>query len=100
MGGKTMNALIEFFSDIKNIETAEAESLQTDIIAYLKKIEEKSDIVNQLTEVIARNLIAWDTSNDKQYGLLPEVYIKNKYWYEKLTGEEYKLYKAIKKYIG
>ena len=94
-----MKALIDFFSDIKNIETAEAESLQSDILAYLRKVEEKQTIINQLEVVVARNLIAWDNSKDKTDGLLPEVYLKNQYWYKELTGKEYKQYEAVKKYL-
>lgn len=28
--------------------------------------------------LIARNLVAWDTSKDKREGLLPEVYLSNR----------------------
>jgi hypothetical protein len=52
----------------------------------------------KLAEVIARNLTAWDTSKDKSQGLLPEVYLSNKVWYKRLTGEEYVFIKAIKKF--
>ncbi|WP_342538372.1 hypothetical protein MKY15_19915 [Sporosarcina sp. FSL K6-1540] len=54
--------------------------------------------LNQLAEVIARNLTAWDTSKDKTQGLWPEVYLSNKHWYKKLTGEEYTFSRAIKKF--
>ncbi|UGB31688.1 hypothetical protein [Metabacillus sp. B2-18] len=54
--------------------------------------------VEDLTKVIARNLVAWDTSKDKREGLLPEVYLTNKYWYKQLTGEEYFEHKAVKKF--
>lgn len=52
----------------------------------------------EMAELIARNLIAWDTSKDKREGLLPEVYLANKYQYKQLTGEEYIKHKAIKKF--
>lgn len=55
-------------------------------------------MIKQLTKVIARNLVAWDTSKDKREGMLPEVYLTNKVYYEKLTGEEYFMHKAIKKF--
>lgn len=57
-----------------------------------------SDIVKELTKVIARNLVAWDTSKDKRDGLLPEVYLSNQMWYEALTGEKYFKDRAIKKF--
>jgi threonine aldolase len=53
----------------------------------------------EITETIARNCVAWDTSKDKTDGLLPEVAIfKNPCLYEKLTGEEYSHSKAIQKF--
>lgn len=52
----------------------------------------------KLAEIIARNLTAWDTSKDKTQGVLPEVYLSNKGWYKRLTGEEYVYIKAIKKF--
>ena len=45
--------------------------------------------IKQLTIIVARNLIAWDTSKDKTDGLLPEVYLSNLHWYKRLTGKEY-----------
>jgi len=52
----------------------------------------------EMAKLIARNLIAWDTSKDKKEGLLPEVYLENKYQYKQLTGEEYFKHKAMKKF--
>jgi|GEM_PF-6144698 hypothetical protein len=52
----------------------------------------------EFARVIARNLIAWDTSKDKGEGLLPEVYLTNKVLYKKLTGEEYYKDRAIAKF--
>lgn len=54
-------------------------------------LDEKEMLVTikQLTIIVARNLIAWDTSKDKTDGLLPEVYLTNLHWYKKLTGKEY-----------
>ena len=45
--------------------------------------------VKELTIIIARNLIAWNTSKDKTDGLLPEVYMSNLHWYRKVTGVDY-----------
>jgi hypothetical protein len=50
------------------------------------------------SRLVARNLVAWDTSKDKREGLLPEVYLKNKLVYKELTGDEYVMHKAIKKF--
>lgn len=49
-----------------------------------RKLEKYKDI----KEIIARNILAWDTSKDKTQGLLPEVYLSDKYLFTKLTGEE------------
>lgn len=64
----------------------------------LKKIERLEVQQKALARVVARNLVAWDTSKDKQQGLLPEIYLTNQFWYEKLTGEKYSQYKAVKKF--
>ncbi|MBG9586900.1 hypothetical protein [Cytobacillus firmus] len=61
-------------------------------------VEDLEKVKNQLAEVIARNLTAWDTSKDKRHGLLPEVYLKNVNLYKKLTGEEYSFHKAVEKF--
>lgn len=53
---------------------------------------------DSIASVIARNLVAWDTSKDKREGLLPEVYLTNKVLYKQLTGEEYIQHKAMKKF--
>lgn len=53
---------------------------------------------DEMAKLIARNLVAWDTSKDKREGLLPEVYLSNQFIYKKLTGEEYVKHKAIKKF--
>lgn len=60
---------------------------------YLKCYEDAN-----VEETIARNLVAWDTSKDKKESLLPEVYVKNRWVYKELTGEEYNFSKACKKY--
>ena len=60
-------------------------------------------ILNEITsriiiETIARNCTAWDTSKDKEQGLLPEITITNEYLYKLLTGEKYSFYSACKKF--
>lgn len=68
----------------------------------LKYYEEKlgNTTVEEITETIARNCVAWDTSKDKREGLLPEVaYFKNPSLYEKLTGEKYNKCTAMKKFL-
>jgi len=55
-------------------------------------------VQRDLAKIVARNLIAWDTSKDKREGLLPEVYLSNRVWYERLTGEAYYQHKAIKRF--
>jgi len=64
----------------------------------LEKIEKLEYMKQDLTKTIARNLVAWDTSKDKREGLLPEVYLTNKWLYKQLTGEEYYKDRAIKKF--
>lgn len=51
-----------------------------------------------IAEIIARNLVAWDTSKDKKLGLLPEVYLANKHLYKELTGEEYEFRRTCEKF--
>ncbi len=48
-----------------------------------------ADTSKELAEAVVRNLIAWDNSKDKEQGLLPEVYLTNRYLYKQLTGVEY-----------
>jgi hypothetical protein len=61
----------------------------------LSKLEARKAYI---TEIIAKNLIGWDTSKDKEKGLLPEVYLSNKTIYKELTGKEYNFLEATKKY--
>ena len=58
--------------------------------------EELMATVKELTIIIARNLVAWDTSKDKTDVLLPEVYLTNLYWYKRLTGKDYYYRDALK----
>lgn len=65
----------------------------------VKKLVLKEVSEREITETIARNCVAWDTSKDKKEGLLPEVaFFKNPSLYEKLTGEEYIKCRAIEKF--
>lgn len=67
----------------------------------LKFYEEKlgEATIKEVIETIVRNCVAWDTSKDKREGLLPEVAVfRNPSLYKKLTGEEYSLHKAKKKF--
>lgn len=65
---------------------------------YSKKIKRFETQQKAIMRIIARNLVAWDTSKDKKQGLLPEIYLTNKFWYKELTGEEYFKHKAVKKF--
>jgi len=59
---------------------------------YLKDYEDKlgEATVEEITENIARNCVAWDTSKDKREGLLPEVAVfNNPNLYKKITGKKY-----------
>lgn len=85
-----------------NIET---ENMEDKIIAYLEIDEDDSkewvkvlNLREEIKETIARNLVAWDTSKDKTEGLLPEVYLNDKYLYKQLTGEEYNFSEVCRKY--
>lgn len=57
-----------------------------------------SETSKELGEAIVRNLVAWDTSKDSEQGLLPEVYLTNKYIYKQLTGVEYNFADACKRF--
>ncbi|HEY5563889.1 MAG TPA: hypothetical protein VIK72_19410 [Clostridiaceae bacterium] len=67
---------------------------------YLKEYEDKlgEATIEGITENVARNCVAWDTSKDKTEGLLPEVYLSDRYLYKQLTGEEYNFSEVCKKY--
>lgn len=60
--------------------------------------KELTNAVKELTIIVARNLIAWDTSKDKTDGMLPEVYMSNLHWYRKVTGVDYN-YRDARKLI-
>ncbi|MBX4259789.1 hypothetical protein KTC96_25010 (plasmid) [Clostridium estertheticum] len=64
----------------------------------LMKYEDANVDIKEIKETIARNLVAWDTSKDKTQGLLPEVYVRDRYLYKQLTGEEYNFSEVCRKY--
>lgn len=67
-------------------------------ISIIESFEgEYEKLKNDAAKLIARNLVAWDTSKDKTQGSLPEVYVLNKVMYKELTGEEYSYISACEK---
>lgn len=97
---------VDLFDEVIRLKS-ELKKANEKVEDYERKYENTGAIFNRqnmkqqvedLTKVIARNLVAWDTSKDKREGLLPEVYLTNKYWYKQLTGEEYFKHKAVKKF--
>ncbi len=79
----------EDFKQLVGSKATEQENIE-----LRKEIVKVSFYHHKLGEVIARNLVAWDTSKDKLQGLLPEVYLTNKQAYHKLFGEEYEFKRA------
>lgn len=97
-------------------QTERLQEAQTRIKELEQKVEAQSKVIesylriekdmetdherlrSEMARLVARNLVAWDTSKDKCEGLLPEVYLSNRVWYERLTGEEYLQRKAIEKF--
>lgn len=75
-------------------QLVESKATEHENIELRKEIAEVNLYHHKLSEVIARNLVAWDTSKDKSQGLLPEVYLTNKQVYRKLVGEEYEFKRA------
>lgn len=45
-----MNQLIEFWSDIRNVENASAEDMQKDILAYLRRLAGAQKTISDLNE--------------------------------------------------
>ncbi|WP_024834115.1 hypothetical protein [Ruminiclostridium josui] len=66
--------------------------------ADAEQIIKQINLYDELARTIARNLVAWDTSKDKELSLLPEVYLTNRWIYKRITGEEYRFDKACKKF--
>ncbi|MEX3713373.1 hypothetical protein ABFV99_13295 [Cytobacillus horneckiae] len=98
--------LVNFDGEIVRLDQETEGEIKNQIFLYKDELENAYDFVkgntpslrNELIRLIARNLVAWDTSKDKREGLLPEVYLTNKYWYKQLTGEEYFQHKAVEKF--
>jgi hypothetical protein len=93
----------DFDGEILKIDQSISEHSDDSVCMYELEFNEVFELVkgvsvSELTRTIARNLVAWDTSKDKREGLLPEVYLTNKYLYKILTGEEYFQHKAVKKF--
>lgn len=99
-------ALHDCIKTIINSRKLDGKSLNDYLV--VNKNESYADLVSMLIlekitarniiETIARNCIAWDTSKDKEIGLLPEVTLTNEYLYKILTGEKYNFYSACKKF--
>ena len=51
-----------------------------------------------IEEIIARNIMAWETSKDKTDGMLPEVYLTDKVFFKSLTGL-YPTHDNLRKYF-
>lgn len=66
--------------------------------ADAEQLIKQINLYDELARTIARNLTAWDTSRDKRDGLLPEVYLTNRWLYKQITGEEYTFTKACQKF--
>lgn len=90
----TPNELYRYIADL----IGKAGQLATDKKELIEKLERLEAQRKKITEIIARNCTAWDTSKDKSQGLLPEVVFSNHWLYEELTGEEYVFHKACKKF--
>ncbi len=104
-GKEALHGILETIADGRSMDNKK--SCKEYLV--VNKDEEYADLVNKLIlkevsareilETIARNCVAWDTSKDKTEGLLPEVAVfKNPSLYKKLTGEEYKQFKAMEKF--
>jgi hypothetical protein len=92
-----------FNGEVVTLEQELEGELANQIFMYENELESVFEVVKgvsvkELTWVIARNLVAWDTSKDKREGLLPEVYLLNRHIYKLLTGEEYYKHKVVKKF--
>ncbi|MHC1746972.1 MAG: hypothetical protein AB9856_01120 [Cellulosilyticaceae bacterium] len=60
-----------------------------EIIVQTLEADEKHEQIfpqKHFIELLARNIVAWETSKDKREGLLSEVSLTNKYAFEKMTG--------------
>lgn len=66
--------------------------------ADAEQIIKQINLYDELARTIARNLVAWDRSRDKREGLLPEVYLTNRWLYKQITSEEYNFTKACEKF--
>jgi len=93
---------IEYFKDHKenwlaaiNLDAHIYHRLAIEALELNKKIKAAG---YSLEEIVARNIVSWETSKDKSQGLLPEVYITDKILFTSLTGLE-ATWKNLNKYI-
>lgn len=86
LNAKTENGKIKFIGELY-ANKADAE-----------KIIKQINLYDELARTIARNLVAWDSSKDKELSLLPEVYLTNRWLYKQITGEEYNFKRACEKF--
>ena len=56
-------------------DVEEVENLRKENTILRAKLDAEDGLRKRVAEIIARNLVAWDTSKDKKQGLLPEVYL-------------------------
>lgn len=80
------------------LDVEEFERLERENEILKAKLRAEDGFRKRVAEIVARNLVAWDTSKDKKLGLLPEVYLFNKALYKELNGEEYRFTNACKKF--
>jgi hypothetical protein len=104
-GQQALCGILETISDARSMDNKKCSNKylvvneDEEYVELVRKLILKEVSEREITETIARNCVAWDTSKDKNEGLLPEVaFFTNPYLYKKLTGEEYSYYKAIKRF--
>lgn len=98
--------MVKIFLELKENENKKCDIFNSDDVKVFSDLEfsEANLIVSLVNnrsfveEVIGRNLVAWDTSQDKKHSLLPEVYSSDSYLYKLLTGEDYNFSKVCRKY--
>ena len=68
---KAIKVLERYKSETENEELKEALEAAVRALNVCKSVP----IGYSIEEIVARNIIAWETSKDKKEGLLPEVYL-------------------------
>ncbi len=77
--------------DMKDADPEEIKLFGEAFDIAIKAVEQQKKIRETfctLEEIIARNVLAWETSKDKREGLLPEIYLTDRVLFKQLTGEE------------